>query len=216
MLIAKFRDIFATASLPLWLRSYRIVSTGNSTGLIETINDAQSLDALKKQKNYKSLRVHFERTYGDPSSVGFRTAQRNFVQSLAAYSLVCFILQIKDRHNGNILLDTQGRLIHIDFGFLLGIAPGGNWSLESQAPFKLTKEMVEVLGGVQSPMFAKFVQLFAGGFVALQVRHLIRFAESLPLDAAVKHALKLVKLSYKNKWTKRYDKFQKLTNGIVP
>ncbi|KDO24207.1 hypothetical protein SPRG_10636 [Saprolegnia parasitica CBS 223.65] len=246
-LIAKFRDIFAAASLPLWLRSYRIVSTGNSTGLIETINDAQSLDALKKQKNYKSLRVHFERTYGDPSSVGFRTAQRNFVQSLAAYSLVCFILQIKDRHNGNILLDTQGRLIHIDFGFLLGIAPGGNWSLESQAPFKLTKEMVEVLGGVQSPMFAKFVQLFAAGFVALQrnaekILTLVeimmhkstfpcftnrdvlkdlqrlreRFAESLPLDAAVKHALKLVKLSYKNKWTKRYDKFQKLTNGIVP
>ncbi|OQR86964.1 phosphatidylinositol kinase (PIK-H2) [Achlya hypogyna] len=246
-LIAKFRDVFAGANLPLWLRSYRIVSTGSSTGLIETINDAQSLDALKKHKEYKSLRAHFERTYGDPGSTGFRTAQRNFVQSLAAYSLVCYILQIKDRHNGNILLDTHGRLIHIDFGFLLGIAPGGTWSLESQAPFKLTKEMVEVLGGVTSPMFAKYVQLFTAGFVALQrnaekiitlveimmhkstfpcfenrdvLRELQRlrerFAEALPLEETVKHAMKLIKLSYKNKWTKRYDKFQKITNGIVP
>lgn len=44
-----------------------------------------------------------------------------------------------------MLLDTEGHIIHIDFGFLLSIAPGGSFSLET-APFKLTEEMVEVLG----------------------------------------------------------------------
>jgi phosphatidylinositol kinase/protein kinase (PI-3 family) len=43
-----------------------------------------------------------------------------------------------------------------------------------------------------------------------------RFAEHLTLEQTAKHATKLVKLSYKNKWTKRYDKFQKMTNGILP
>lgn len=50
--------------------------------------------------------------------------------------------QIKDRHNGNILVDDEGHLVHIDFGFMLSNSPGGV-SFES-APFKLTRELLQV------------------------------------------------------------------------
>lgn len=49
---------------------------------------------------------------------------------------------MKDRHNGNILLDEDGHIIHIDFGFMLSNSPGGV-NFES-APFKLTRELLEV------------------------------------------------------------------------
>ena len=58
-------------------------------------------------------------------------AKKNFAASLAAYSLFSYILLIKDRHNGNLLIDSEGHIIHIDFGFLLSIAPGGSFSLEA-------------------------------------------------------------------------------------
>jgi phosphatidylinositol kinase/protein kinase (PI-3 family) len=83
---------------------------------------------------------------------------KNFVKSLAGYSLVCYFLQIKDRHNANILIDSEGHLIHIDFGFLLSNAPGKGIKFES-APFKLTSEFVETMGGVNSKYFTRFRKL---------------------------------------------------------
>ena len=67
--------------------------------------------------------------------------------------MVSFILQIKDRHNGNILIDESGHLIHIDFGFIFDWSPGKDMRFESAA-FKLTQEFIDILGG--SPSAAAF------------------------------------------------------------
>lgn len=83
------------------------------------------------------------------NSISFEQAQDNFLRSLVGYSLVCYILQIKDRHNANILIDRRGHLMHIDFGFVLGDTPKmGKVPLFSErAPFKLTTEFWDVIGG---------------------------------------------------------------------
>lgn len=80
------------------------------------------------------------------------------------YSIVTYLLQIKDRHNGNILVDRDGHLIHIDFGFILSNTPG-NIGFEA-APFKLPPEYIEVLGGINGPAFLEFKTLFREGFEA--------------------------------------------------
>jgi phosphatidylinositol 4-kinase len=138
---------------PLWLQPYHILSTGTRSGLLQFLPNTQSLHALKRQPAFGSLDQHFRRHYGSPASPSGARARNNFVSSLAAYSMATYILGIKDRHNGNILLDREGHLIHIDFGFVLGRAPGGRAALEHAAPFKLTREMVDVLGGPDSPLY---------------------------------------------------------------
>lgn len=75
---------------------------------------------------------------------------------------------MKDRHNGNILLKRDGHLVHIDFGFFLGNAPGKGIELENKVPFKLMSEHIEILGGVDSDLFKKFRELFYKGFMALR------------------------------------------------
>ena len=61
------------------------------------------------------------------------------------------------------MIDINGNLIHIDVGFILGIGPGG--TTFEQAPFKLTEEYVEILDGIDSPMFQYFKTLLFLGFI---------------------------------------------------
>ncbi len=69
---------------------------------------------------------------------------------------------MKDRHNSNILIDRSGHIIHIDFGFFIGCSPGYNLGFE-KAPFKLTPDYLELMGGVDSDFFRHFKHLFFFG-----------------------------------------------------
>ena len=65
------------------------------------------------------------------------------------------------------MIGADGSIIHIDFGFVLGDSPGFNMNFEN-APFKLTREYLELMGGPESPAFKMFEDLFIRGFSVLQ------------------------------------------------
>ena len=64
------------------------------------------------------------------------------------------------------MVNIEGYVCHIDFGFLLSNAPGKGMKFET-APFKLTQEMVDVMGGADSATFRNFRTRMARGFCAL-------------------------------------------------
>eukprot|EP00547_Thalassionema_nitzschioides_P013094 CAMPEP_0194263842 /NCGR_PEP_ID=MMETSP0158-20130606/47271_1 /TAXON_ID=33649 /ORGANISM="Thalassionema nitzschioides, Strain L26-B" /LENGTH=1084 /DNA_ID=CAMNT_0039004059 /DNA_START=40 /DNA_END=3290 /DNA_ORIENTATION=- len=167
-LIYRMAAILAREKIPVWLCPYDIVALTDRGGIIEAIPDTISLDSLKRNDpNFESLKTFFERHFEEGDDIA--DAKANFVESLAAYSVVCYLLQIKDRHNGNILLDRRGHLIHIDFGFFFLSSPGKNSGFES-APFKLTADFVDLMGGPHSHHFRMFSELCCRTFLTLRKR----------------------------------------------
>ncbi|XP_063900512.1 phosphatidylinositol 4-kinase beta-like isoform X2 [Zophobas morio] len=241
-MILKFKHIWEEEHLALWLHPYRIVATGSNGGLIETIKNAISLHSIKKQMGSRSLNDYFEEKFGQQRTGPYLLAQQNFVESLAGYSLICYFLKVKDRHNGNILITHAGHVVHIDFGFFLGSSPR-NLGFET-ASFKMSLDFVEVMGGVESDMYHYFRSLMLQGFIAAR-RHMdkvVLLAEimqrgsNLPCfyggEACIKALKDRFKVSLTEKQligqvntmiedsmssfsTKLYDNYQYYKNGIL-
>jgi Phosphatidylinositol kinase and protein kinases of the PI-3 kinase family len=237
-MIAAFRGIFQSVGLDVYVFPYRVTATAPGCGVIDVLPNAISRDMLGREA-VNGLYDYFVSKYGNEDSLRFQQARNNFVKSMAAYSVISFLLQFKDRHNGNIMIDDAGHILHIDFGFCFDIAPGG--IKFERAPFKLTSEMVAVMGGSPDHQaFKWFEELCVKAFLASRqyseklsqivllmmdsglpcfkpesVKH---FKERFVLDKSEREAAEfmrgLIKRSYGSYSTGIYDQFQLLTNGI--
>lgn len=237
-LIELLRNIFERAGLDLFLHPYRVVATSPGCGVIECVPNAKSREQLGRETDM-SLYDYFKNLYGDETSSKFQEARANFVKSMAAYSIVGFLFQVKDRHNGNIMIDSSGRIIHIDFGFVFDSSPGGNLGFEPD--IKLTEEMVKILGGtMDAAPFKWFLQLCVQAYLAVRpYREAIvaivqlmletnlpcfrgqtikllrmRFAPTCNDKEASNYILKIIRDSFLNIRTRTYDILQYYQNQI--
>lgn len=239
-MIAAFRGIFNSVGLDVYVFPYRVTATAPGCGVIDVLPNSISRDMLGREA-VNGLHDYFITKYGGEHSVRYQEARSEFVKSMAAYSVISYLLQFKDRHNGNIMVDDKGHILHIDFGFCFDIAPGG--VKFERAPFKLTPEMIAVMGGDDastSQSYRWFEELTIKAFLCSRpycekLSHLVglmldsglpcfkpetmrNFRNRFVLEKTDREAadfmLGCIKKSAANVTTKVYDEFQLLTNGI--
>lgn len=237
-MISVFRSIFNHVGLDVYVFPNRVTATAPGCGVIDVLPNSISRDMVGREA-VNGLYDYFISKYGNEDSLRFQEARSNFVKSMAAYSVISYLLQFKDRHNGNIMIDDAGHILHIDFGFCFDIVPGG--VKFERAPFKLTHEMLAVMGGsmdhqafkwfeelcvkaflASRPYMEKLSQLVLlmldSGLPCFKPETMQRFRDRFVLDRNEREAADfmkgLIKKSHANYSTEVYDKFQEITNGI--
>ncbi|CEG83780.1 Putative Atypical/PI4K protein kinase [Rhizopus microsporus] len=169
-LIREMQKIWQDTHVDVWVQYIRVLVTSDHSGLIETVKNSISIHSIKKEAYTKkwneegsvfTLKDYYIKKFGPEHSEGFKRAQDAFMRSLAGYSIACYLMQIKDRHNGNLLIDDQGHIVHIDFGFILSNSPGSVGF--EMAPFKLPQEYLDLLGN----KFGEYKSLMKAAFLAV-------------------------------------------------
>jgi len=126
--------IFKRASMQLNITAYKTLAFSSTFGCCQFIDNSKAI--LDIVNDHKSIRDFLEEDH-QPIEKKIEL----FTESLAAYSVMTYVLRIGDRHDNNILVTKDGRLLHIDYGFILG-----DVTKPFTPPLKLSREMIDTIG----------------------------------------------------------------------
>ena len=128
------------------LLTYKI----NSHGIIHCVKNSETLYYLKT--NLKTTIMNFIMEHCKFSTV--EEIKNKYINSLAGYSVITYLFGVGDRHLDNIMITTSGKLFHIDYDYILGKDP-----VFSDPGIKITEEMIEAVGSLNSIYYKKFQEL---------------------------------------------------------
>ncbi|KAG8823128.1 Phosphatidylinositol (PI) 3-kinase [Serendipita sp. 401] len=168
--------------LDLKLSPYEVLATGSLEGMAQFI-PSKTIAAIVDE--YGTLVEYLRAYYPDDGSVGTFGVQPSvldtYIRSCAGYCVVTYLMGVGDRHLDNLLLAPDGHFFHVDFGYILGRDPK-----PFPPPVKLCKEMVQAMGGAQSPHYQRFNRLCYTAFTSLRKHsNLIINLVSLMVDANI-------------------------------
>uniref|UniRef100_T1KKC8 Phosphatidylinositol 3-kinase catalytic subunit type 3 n=1 Tax=Tetranychus urticae TaxID=32264 RepID=T1KKC8_TETUR len=166
-------------NLDLKLTPYKVLATSCKHGFVQYIESFPVAEVIKNadiQKFFREAAPCENAPYGIQPDV-----MDTYVKSCAGYCIITYLLGVGDRHLDNLLLTKKGHLFHVDFGYILGRDPK-----PFPPPMKLSREMVEAMGGVTSDHYQTFRKLCYTAFLHLR-RHanLILNLFNLMVDATI-------------------------------
>ncbi|KAK5990986.1 Phosphatidylinositol 3-kinase catalytic subunit type 3 [Cladobotryum mycophilum] len=163
-IITLMDQLLQKENLDLKLSPYKILATSTTAGASQFVQSQSLSSIVGKFKNNPALAYLKHHNPDDRQALGVRQETLDtYVRSCAGYCVITYILGVGDRHLDNLLLAPDGHFFHADFGFILGRDP------KPFAPvMKLSKEMVDCMGGVQSEHYKQFKQYCFLAYTALR------------------------------------------------
>lgn len=149
MKIIKLMDYFLKKEedLDMFITNYNILPISNEYGYIEFVPNSTTLYHIREVLKFSIQNYILEKNPG----MDINTLRDRLSKSCAVYCVITYLLGIGDRHLDNIMITDDGFLFHIDFGYILGKDP------KPIAPeIRLTPEMIDAMGGINSKHYRKF------------------------------------------------------------
>lgn len=167
-------------NLDLKLTPYRVLATSSRHGFMQYIESTTVAEVLATEGSILNFFRKHNPQEGAPYGIAPEVMD-TYIRSCAGYCVITYLLGVGDRHLDNLLLTTSGKLFHIDFGYILGRDPK-----PLPPPMKLSKEMVEGMGGINSEYYFEFRKQCYTSFLHLR-RHanIILNLFSLMIDASI-------------------------------
>lgn len=164
MMIQLMDRLLKRGTLDLCLRPYSILAMPNNTGLMEFVEKSIPVSQILSGNN-NSILAFFQSV---APHEGARHAVKpdvlqTYIRSCAGYCVLTYLLGVGDRHLDNIMIQPSGHFFHIDFGFIFGRDPK-----PLPPAFRLTKEMVDGMGGTDSKEYRQFCSLACQSFNVLR------------------------------------------------
>uniref|UniRef100_A0A0K0F8D6 Phosphatidylinositol 3-kinase catalytic subunit type 3 n=1 Tax=Strongyloides venezuelensis TaxID=75913 RepID=A0A0K0F8D6_STRVS len=164
--------------LDLCLTPYSVLATSPTEGFVQFIK-AYPFREVNNQGGIRAMLKKY-RPAKTPEDIETE-ALNNYTKSLAGYSIICYILGIGDRHMDNLLLCENGKMFHVDFGYILGRDPK-----PFPPPMKLNSDIMNALGVENSDRRKMFVTYCYSAFCILRRNaNLILNLFQLMLDAGI-------------------------------
>nr|QWQ57297.1 phosphatidylinositol 3-kinase catalytic subunit type 3 [Macrobrachium nipponense] len=179
-MITLMDKVLRRENLDLKLTPYKVLATSSKHGFVQFVESTAVAEVLRAEGSILQFFRKHSPSENGPCGIAPEVMD-TYIKSCAGYCVITYLLGIGDRHLDNLLLTKRGNLFHIDFGYILGRDPK-----PLPPPMKLSKEMVEGMGGAQSEHYHEFRKLCYTSFHQLR-RHanLILNLFSLMVDANV-------------------------------
>ena len=122
---------------------YKCIAATKEVGFMEFVPNSDTIQQIQFDCEYN---LHAYLTGLSEDVEERKEIFTNYLLSNAGYAVATYLMAIGDRHLENLMLCNNGKMWHLDFGYILGKNPPkkGVWV----PPIRINKPMVLGLGGL--------------------------------------------------------------------